>query len=65
MLSVKRDTNSCWICGKSVILEHCTTDEHGVSVHVSCQEKRMLLTAASRQAEKWRQSQAKAKQHKR
>ena len=50
----------CWICGKDVALEHCSTDEHGLSVHVSCHEKRMMLKAASMQAEAWRRGQSKS-----
>ena len=60
MLSLPRkDTKFCWICGKDVALEHCTTDEHGLSVHTSCQEKRMLLKAASVQTEAWLRRHAK------
>jgi len=59
MLSNHANTKFCWICGKDVVLEHCTTDEHGLSVHRSCDEKRMLLNAASRATELWRQLQAK------
>jgi hypothetical protein len=44
-------TKFCWICGKDISLEHSKTDEHGLSVHQSCHEKRMLLKAASRQIE--------------
>lgn len=61
MLSTKENTKFCWICGKDVALEHCTTDEHSLSVHKSCHEKRMLLKAASRATDVWRQLQ----QHKR
>jgi len=59
MLSSKENTKFCWICGKDVVLEHCTTDQHGLSVHKSCDEKRMLLKAASLQTELWRQAQPK------
>ena len=59
MLSTPRSAKFCWICGKDTILEHCATDEHGRSVHASCNEKRMLLEAASLQTELWRQSQPK------
>jgi hypothetical protein len=55
----KENTKFCWICGKDVALEHCTTDEHGLSVHKSCHEKRMLLKAASCQTEAWKEAQAK------
>jgi|SRR5215467_8647375 len=59
MHSTQGSTKFCWICGKDVILEHYTTDEHGLSVHKSCDEKRMLLNAASRATELWRQAQLK------
>jgi hypothetical protein len=59
MFSVKENTKFCWLCGKDVVLEHCTIDENGLSVHKSCQEKRMLLRAASLQTERWRQTHTK------
>jgi len=59
MHSTQGNTKFCWICGKDVVLEHCTTDEHGLSVHKSCDEKRMLLNAASRATELWRQGRPK------
>jgi len=61
MLSTHQNTKFCWICGKDVLLEHCTIDEHGLTVHKSCDEKRMMLKAATRQANLWRQSQAQLK----
>jgi hypothetical protein len=61
MLSTKEKTKSCWICGKDVALEHCITDEHGLSVHQSCHEKRMLLEAASLKNEQWRQGQSRTR----
>jgi len=57
MLPIAQNTKFCWICGKDVALEHCITDEHGLSVHKSCHDKRMLLKAASVQTELWRQGQ--------
>jgi hypothetical protein len=62
MLSISKNTKFCWICGKDVSLEHCQIDEHGLSVHRSCHEKRMLLKAAALQSERWRIAQAKGKQ---
>lgn len=59
LLPMEENTKFCWICGKDVALEHCITDEHRLSVHVSCHEKRMLLKAASAQTELWRQAQQK------
>lgn len=59
MLSKKETTKFCWICGKDVALEHCKIDEHGASVHESCHAKRMMLKAASMNAELWRQAQSK------
>lgn len=59
MLSISEtNTKFCWICGKDVRLEHCTTDEHGLSVHQSCHEKRMLLKAASLKRQQWIQAQS-------
>jgi hypothetical protein len=61
MLSItEKNAKFCWICGKNVALEHCTTDEHGLSVHTSCQEKRMLLKAASVQTATWLRGQPKS-----
>ena len=51
------NTKCCWICGKDVKLEHCVTDRHGLSVHISCHERRMLMKAASLQAEQLRRAQ--------
>lgn len=59
MLSITQNTKFCWICGKDVALEHCMTDEHGLSVHQSCHERRMLLKLASQQSEQWKQAQPK------
>lgn len=59
MLSTHRNVTFCWICGKDVSLEHCITDEQGRSVHQSCQERSMLLKAAARQTELWKQSRPK------
>jgi len=59
MLSIKQNVKFCWICGKDTALEHCVSDEHGLSVHSSCHEKLMLLKAASRATDLGRQSQAK------
>jgi hypothetical protein len=47
----------CWICGKDISLEHSRIDEHGIIVHASCHEKRMLLKAASIQLESWKPGQ--------
>jgi hypothetical protein len=59
MLAMKENKKFCWICGKDLTLEHCITDEHGLSLHQSCYEKRMLLKAASLKTEHWRQDQSK------
>jgi hypothetical protein len=59
-----RTTNStkvCWLCRQSIVLDHHTTDERGLSVHSSCREKQMLLQAATREAELWRRNLAKHK----
>ena len=34
----------CWNFGKDV-LEHCTTDEHGLSVHKHCLDRHMTHTS--------------------
>jgi len=59
MLSTIQKPKLCRICGKDIRLDHCVTDEHGLPVHQSCQEKRMLLEAASLKSEEWRRSQPK------
>ena len=59
MLSIRKPTKFCWICGTDVALEHCIIDEHGLSVHQSCHEKRMLLKAISAETESWKQGKAK------
>ena len=59
MLTTVENTKFCWICGKDVVVEHCTTDEHGLSVHNSCHETRMLLKAASRLTDISRQAPSK------
>ena len=56
MLSATEHIKFCWICGKDVRLEHCRTDEHGLSVHESCHAKRMMMKAASLQNDQWRQA---------
>ena len=33
----------CWLCGKSLALESCKTDEHGHAIHESCQVLRLAL----------------------
>jgi hypothetical protein len=55
------DTKVCWLCRQSIVLDHYTTDERGLSVHSSCHEKQMLLQAAKREAELWRRNFAKDK----
>lgn len=53
MLSTKQ---VCCICGQDLTLEHRTTAKNGLVVHTSCHEKQMLLNAATRQTELWRQN---------
>ena len=50
------DKKVCWLCRQSIVLDHHTTDECGLSVHSSCHEKQMLLQAATREAELWRRN---------
>jgi hypothetical protein len=33
----------CWICGKTVELEDCKIDEHGLAVHEDCYVAKILL----------------------
>ena len=64
MLSTTLTTNDakvCWLCRQSIVLDHHTTDERGLSVHSSCHEKQMLLHAATREAELRRRNFAKGK----
>jgi len=56
MVAFVKETRFCWICGKDISLEHCKTDEHGLSVHESCAAKRTLLKAARQQTESWRRA---------
>lgn len=57
MLSIRQNAKFCWICGKDITLEHSTKDEHGLSVHQSCHEKRKLLKAASLRRQEWTEGQ--------
>jgi len=36
MASVSRVSITCWICERSVLLESCVVDEHGMAVHEDC-----------------------------
>jgi hypothetical protein len=56
MYSSEKRIKCCWICGKDISLEHSKIDEHGLSVHESCHDKRVLLKAASEQSEALRNS---------
>jgi len=38
-------TRFCWICGRSIALEQCKVDEHGLPVHELCQVTRLKLYA--------------------
>ena len=60
-LLTTNDTKVCWLCRQSIVLDHHTTDERGLSVHSSCREKQMLLQAATREAELWRRKFATGK----
>ena len=33
----------CWICGKSVQVEECKVDEHGLPVHEDCYAAKLAL----------------------
>ena len=52
----KRDMKVCLICGTNILLDHRMMDEHGLPVHTSCHEKRLLLNAATQQTDLWRRS---------
>jgi hypothetical protein len=54
MYSLEKGIRYCWLCGKDITLEHSKTDEHGLIVHESCHQKRMLLKAATAQVESWK-----------
>jgi hypothetical protein len=56
MLQSQRDVEICLICGTNILLDHRIMDEHGVPVHTSCHEKRLLLNAATQQTDLWRQN---------
>ena len=56
MLQSQRDMEICLICGTNILLDHCMMDEHGLPVHTSCHEKRLLLNAATQQTDLWRQN---------
>ena len=56
ILQSKPETKVCLICGTNLLLDHRTVDEHGLPVHTSCHEKQLLLTAARKQADVWRQN---------
>jgi hypothetical protein len=56
MLRSQRDMEICLICGTNILLDHRMMDEHGVPVHTSCHEKRLLLNAATQQTDLWRQN---------
>jgi hypothetical protein len=57
MYSLETGLKYCWLCGKDISLEHSKTDEHGLTVHESCHQKRMLLKAASAQVDSWKAAQ--------
>jgi hypothetical protein len=35
---------NCWICGKTVKLEDCKVDEHGLAVHENCYVTRITFS---------------------
>jgi hypothetical protein len=47
--SQRKHTYRCWICGRPVDLEDCTTDEHGSAVHEDCYFWKVALANASAQ----------------
>jgi hypothetical protein len=57
MYPIEKRIKCCWICGTDISLDHAKIDEHGLSVHSGCYEKRMLLKAAAIQLESWKPAQ--------
>ena len=55
-LQSKSDRKVCFICGTNILLDHHMMDEHGLPVHTNCHEKQLLLNAATRQTDLWRQN---------
>lgn len=56
MLQSERDIKVCLICGTNILLDHRMAGEHGLPVHTSCHEKRVLLNAAKQQTDLWRRN---------
>ena len=47
-MSNQRPIPLCWLCGKSVDVTACKTDEYGKAVHEACYAVRIALEASSR-----------------
>ena len=50
----QRPLLTCWICGKSVDINNCNTDESGQAVHEPCYVMRLSLAVHSRTQRDWR-----------
>jgi hypothetical protein len=47
-VAIRSISLACWICGKTVDIKDCVTDEHGRSVHEPCYVTRLALESATR-----------------
>jgi ribosome-binding protein aMBF1 (putative translation factor) len=47
----QKASRTCWICGKTVDLEACVIDEHGLAVHQVCYTTKTALTEKTRPAD--------------
>ena len=56
MLQSKPDIKVCLICGTNILLDYLMVDGHGLLIHTSCHEKRLLLEAATQQTDLWRRN---------
>jgi hypothetical protein len=56
MLPSKPDIKVCLFCGTNILNDHRMMDEHGLPIHTSCHEKKLLLNAAAQQTDLWRRN---------
>jgi ribosome-binding protein aMBF1 (putative translation factor) len=38
---------SCWMCGRTIRLDDCKIDEHGMAVHEDCYVSRVMMKGNS------------------
>jgi hypothetical protein len=43
MATPTRTPKTCWICGRTIFLEDCKVDEHGLPVHEQCYTTKIVL----------------------